>query len=360
MKNILWSFLIGGILIGGVVSSAMIQDVEFDAALSRGFEAEMTVYNTQEDYRPFDTLTREQGAKMFAVFAMKNLCIVPDESIVCEFSDASLADPTLLPFLTTACQLGLFQGFEGKFMPQQPLTKAQALTVLSRAIDGKQDETQNPRWSIYFEKARQHGLTKETDVRNLDKPLSRYESLLIQYRAKADDCGGVGYSDDLLKALSELFGEDVVPMTETWSSSTGDDSSDEMEDEEELTCSNTCSSTWFVVTTADKDGTHPAQQGSSVGYVIDGVQWALLTLQRGQTYTFDVDVDALHAFYISTDPVGIGDGIYVDGVSNNMVVSGSLTRTVSADAPDLLYYQCVNHPSMWRQIEIVDSCECES
>jgi len=150
----------------------------------------MTQYDNQNDYRPFDTLTREQGAKMLSVFAMKNLCIAPDESIVCKFTDMEEADPSLQAFLTTSCQLGLFQGFQGKFMPQEPLTKAQALTVLSRAIDGKQDETQNPRWSIYFEKARQHGLTKETNVWNLDKNISRYEALLIQYRAKAEDCSG--------------------------------------------------------------------------------------------------------------------------------------------------------------------------
>ncbi len=367
MKNILWWVLIGLLVLGGIVSAAAITDVEFDSAIQRWFENEMTQYSNQNDYRPFDTLTREQGAKMFSVFAMKNLCIVPDTTLVCDFKDINDADPTLKTFLTTSCQLGLFQGFEGKFMPQAPLTKAQALTVLSRAMDGKQDETQNPRRSIYFEKARQHNLTKETDVRNLDKKISRYEALLIQYRARADNCGGQGYSEDLLQALSELFGNDVVPQPsdDTGSISTGDmmlSGGMELSGETnvEITCSNTCSDHEFAVSVAAKDETHPVQSGSSMWYVIDGIQWEKLTLQRGETYTFNINTPEIHQFYITTDPVGVGDGEYSDGVENNMTTSWTLTWTIADDAPDLLYYECGNHPSMGRQVEIVDSCDCGS
>ncbi len=355
MKYQLWLLIIS---FGSIfwLAHAQLQDAEFDAAIQWWFEAEMTQYDNQEDYRPFDTLTREQGAKMFSVFAMKNLCIAPDPSLECEFTDIESADPTLRSFITTSCELGLFQWAKGKFMPKEPLTKAQAITVLSRAIDGKQDESQNPRWSIYFEKARQHGITKETNVWNLDFALSRYEALLIQYRAKTDDCGGGGYSDDLLKALSELFGENENNS----SPDSGDNMSTDEEMSEDISCSDDCSGTTFTVSVATKDESHPDQNGSSMGYVIDGVQGEELTLQRGETYIFNIDIDVLHPFYISTDSVGWWNGMYADGIVGNMTTDWMLKRTVSYDAPDLLYYECWNHPSMWWKIHIVDSCSCET
>ncbi|USN55790.1 MAG: hypothetical protein H6765_04310 [Candidatus Peribacteria bacterium] len=115
-------------------------------------------------------------------------------------------------------------------MPKAPLTKAQALTVLVRAMDGKKDESGTPRWKNYFNYAQDNRLTKETDVYAVDKPLSRYESLLMQYRAKSDDCtdNTVGYSVELLDILQELFGDsgtptvDLEPTDDTPQVGTGD------------------------------------------------------------------------------------------------------------------------------------------
>lgn len=329
--------------------SAVIQDAEFESALQWWYEMQMTQYSWADAYRPFDLLTREQGAKMLATFAMKNLCIVPDESLVCEFSDLESADTSLQPFLITACQLGLFQWFGGKFLPHEPLTKAQALTVLSRAIDGKQDETQTPRWSIYFEKARQHGMTKETDVWKLDNPITRYETLLIQYRARANEqCGKWWYSDGLLKALSELFGEDIntQPVSDEviWTGTPL------------ATCSDDCSAPTIHLTVAPKDATHPVQQWSSMAYVVEWNQGAPITVRRGWNYTFIIDAPEIHPRYITTDPIWLGFGSFSTGVHGNFTSSGLVTRTVPMDAPNTLYYQCGNHPSMWGEIQIVDRC----
>lgn len=69
----------------------------------------MTKYSTAEGFRPFDTLTREQLSKMMSVFAAKEMCILPDTSLTCEFGDVP-ADPTLADSVKTACQQGLLKG----------------------------------------------------------------------------------------------------------------------------------------------------------------------------------------------------------------------------------------------------------
>jgi PGF-pre-PGF domain-containing protein len=102
--------------------------------------------------------------------------------------------------------------------------------------------------------------------------------------------------------------------------------------------------------------------GSSY-YNLDGYEQPAITLVRGETYTFDVDASG-HPFHISTDPNG-GDfsGIYTDGVTvtnpsdanPNAAETGTLTFTVSNNAPDTLYYQCGNHSGMGATITIIDA-----
>lgn len=114
----------------------------------------------------------------------------------------------------------------------------------------------------------------------------------------------------------------------------------------------------FTVTTAQKTDDHPHfGQGFSVGYVIDGDQGKEITLDRGETYTFQMDdVPTIHPFYITTSEVGQGEGDYSDGVENNGATGNeTLTFTPPSSAPDTLYYNCVNHAYMGGRIIITSS-----
>jgi hypothetical protein len=101
----------------------------------------------------------------------------------CEFTDLKDADPSLRNSILTSCLLHLFNGKQNKFMPLQHITKAEALAVLVRAIDKAQDETAQPRYSNYHKKALELGLTKQTDIKQLEQAVSRYEIALLLYRA---------------------------------------------------------------------------------------------------------------------------------------------------------------------------------
>jgi len=87
-----------------------------------------------------------------------------------------------------------------------------------------------------------------------------------------------------------------------------------------------------------------------------------ITVIRGQTYKFDNTTGGSHPFRIQTGPaIGGGNTQYNDGVTNNDAsgVPGNalLTWSVPLDAPDLLYYQCVNHTGMTGKIHVVDQSE---
>ncbi len=86
--------------------------------------------------------------------------------------------------------------------------------------------------------------------------------------------------------------------------------------------------------------------GNNIDYTINGQPDPGLSLQRGVTYVFQLGSLPFHPFYIKSTS-GLGSaGAYNTGVVNNGATSGNITFTVPADAPNTLFYQCGNHPSM--------------
>ena len=84
----------------------------------------------------------------------------------------------------------------------------------------------------------------------------------------------------------------------------------------------------------------------------------ILTLYRGNTYKFIVDAQG-HPFWIMTEPYkdklssdGSSTTVYSSGVTNNGADQGTVIFTVPTDAPDILYYQCSNHDTMYGMLQI--------
>lgn len=174
------------------VSAAGLNDPEFDAALAWGYETGLTSYNTESAFMPMNTLTREQAAKFLSQFASEVLGLEVDNTVNCTFSDAAAMDTTLVPYVAKACGQGLLKGSNGKFMPTASMTKAQFITALVRGLNGDvMDETTSPWYLNYCTWAQENGITKETNCSALDRPITRYEALLMLYRGSAAGEGEV-------------------------------------------------------------------------------------------------------------------------------------------------------------------------
>ena len=65
-----------------------------------------------------------------------------------------------------------------------------------------------------------------------------------------------------------------------------------------------------------------------------------ITVVRGTTYTFAVNVASVHPFQISSD---MSATPYDNGVVNNNITQGTITFAVPTNAPDTLYYVCTIH-----------------
>ncbi|HEX5221605.1 MAG TPA: Ig-like domain-containing protein [Verrucomicrobiae bacterium] len=93
----------------------------------------------------------------------------------------------------------------------------------------------------------------------------------------------------------------------------------------------------------------------NTSYVINGVSDPILTLQRGVTYTFNINATG-HPFYIKTVANSTGTGNqYTTGVSGNGSSPGTVTFTVPASAPNTLYYHCSLHSGMGGTLNIVNA-----
>lgn len=71
------------------------------------------------------------------------------------------------------------------FYPKAPLTKAQFVTTVVRAVGGSVlDETVSPWWANYHSYALAQGWISESDPYSLDAPVSRRDAATIIYRAR--------------------------------------------------------------------------------------------------------------------------------------------------------------------------------
>ena len=165
----------------------------------------LTRFSDSEDFMPGASLTREQGAKFLVEFANSSLsgCMVATPSTMCDFSDLDMADPTLAPYITQACEAGLMRGSNGMFMPKSTMSRAQFFTVLIRALEGDKNENVDPRWDEYFSSAASRGITTETDTYAQGRSLNRYQAALMLYRSR-NACNAS--TDDLTDLLGQLLG----------------------------------------------------------------------------------------------------------------------------------------------------------
>ncbi|PQJ34941.1 hypothetical protein BSZ35_10335 [Salinibacter sp. 10B] len=120
----------------------------------------------------------------------------------------------------------------------------------------------------------------------------------------------------------------------------------------------------YTVTVQEIDSSYPYSEQNNVGvaYAIDGEVGAVITLERGKTYAFELESsvdsgpnDLPHPFYVGTSAEGGGGDEYNDGVENAQATTGTVTFSVPSDAPDQLFYQCGNHVYMGGEMGIEDS-----
>ena len=213
----------------GFGNASMLSDPELGMAVTWMHENGLTKYDNVNDYNPMGLVTRDQFAHQSAAYAVSNLCMEPDATMACSFSDIDDGDASLKKSVIAACQLGLVKGSNGMYKPNDNVTKAAVLTVMDRAISAAAgvepaSEDMTPWWKGHFEAMYDLGITKETDVYAVDKFITRYEVALMLYRARYDECTDKPDFTDILNDILDVEDEDA-----------DEDMDEDMDEEEEET-----------------------------------------------------------------------------------------------------------------------------
>ena len=138
MKKFLSFLVIGTFCMVATVCAALIDD-----AISWAYNQGLTKYRTSANFYPHNVLRRDEAAKFYVNFAefLGKTTYTVEASACNSFTDLHKAHNDLLPYITASCRMGIFKGDNGKFLPTNSLTNAQAVTVLMRIIDGNQSES---------------------------------------------------------------------------------------------------------------------------------------------------------------------------------------------------------------------------
>lgn len=183
----------------------------------------LTMFATEDTFMGASSLRRDEAAAFFARFARDVLGMEVDtEAQGCDFSDLAEAHQDLLGEVTAACQLGLFKGSEGKFMPRASFTNEQALAVLVRLIDGDKEEVAGNWAANYYAFAKEAGLTV-----SLHADMQEHLSLAISRADVAKLIEAAAYMK-----IDGVDGESKASMEGTEEDGTSDEATEEVVEEE--------------------------------------------------------------------------------------------------------------------------------
>ena len=176
----------------------------------------LTNFKTINEYRPFEILNREQAAKILYNFweVFKFMQTTHNTAADCTFKDAADIDSSLTTYVEQVCTIGIMNWSNGYFNPKWTINKSQFIAAIIRLFEGKKlDETTNPRWKAYFEKAQELGMIGPADAVTFENPITRYEVALFLYRFK------VKYQ--ILQNMNNNTIQNQIVSTVPWSIKTG-------------------------------------------------------------------------------------------------------------------------------------------
>ncbi|MFA6255883.1 MAG: hypothetical protein WC606_01745 [Candidatus Absconditabacterales bacterium] len=290
-------------------------DSKLDQAITWMNTNGLTKFTNAQDFMATKTLRRDEASKFFVQYATEILGLTPDTSKAsCNFNDLGKARPDLKDLVKEACQLGLFQGANGKFMPTQSLTNAQAITVLIRMIDGKKDETQGHFAQKYFEKAQELGLMNGLTLNstaNFDKLATRGEVGILLFNASnlgstgainTSSDGGITLSDVGTKITSSIH---LTKGLHKFKLSYNGESN-------------------FAVTLLDSEGNYIALLANEIGDTESSIG---VKIEKEGDYSFNVTADGSWTIVVdySTPRVTVIQNT-IDGVGSNIIGPFNLTK----------------------------------
>ncbi len=184
----------------------------FPTVLEWMFSNGLTRYDQVDQFRPYDSITRGEAAKFVNSYAQ--LIWAVKNYNQCAFSDIEWYDYTLVPHILEACQYGLLKGSQWRFMPNNGITEAQAITVVMRTLSWFMDETKDLRRRSYAEAGRTLGILGNENMQQLDSVQITRQKLGTRFYKAAQlsqaQMKQIDWDAEVRALLKETFGSDYA------------------------------------------------------------------------------------------------------------------------------------------------------
>ena len=159
---------------------------ELKIAISRLSARWFTNAKNADEFKFSNWITRAEASKFFVMYANlfhKNKIVNDDTK--CKFSDLGNAPSDLRSYVINACRYGLLSWKNWKFMPNDKLTNAQAVTVFMRMYGWKKDESWKHFADKYFVDAYKLWLIDWMIMwkqKNYEEGATRWDMAILLYR----------------------------------------------------------------------------------------------------------------------------------------------------------------------------------
>ncbi len=148
----------------------------------------LTRYSTVETFGFSRTISRQEAAAILARSGEKlfklQYASYPDNCNIA-YTDESLFDLSLKNDVYSACAFGMMYGNNGKFSPLSTLTRAEALAIIMRVLDGwKKEEPKTDMWLVpYADRAQELWIFSFANFKGFNEAISRGELIEWLYKA---------------------------------------------------------------------------------------------------------------------------------------------------------------------------------
>lgn len=162
------------------IGKGITDDPEFKTALFWMYQAGMTQYPDPANYNPYDALTREQSAKLLAIYNNK-FDTHTTTWTTCALTD--IASSLMKDAINAVCVAGIMRGDGKTFRPTATITKVEFMAAMLNMI-GESPIVNNTttRQTATYNKALTLELVSNADLATFDRILTRYEAALLLYK----------------------------------------------------------------------------------------------------------------------------------------------------------------------------------
>lgn len=154
------------------VGAGIVDTPRFTNALLWMYNNSMTLYRNASDYDPFNTMTKEQSAKVLSIYYDTFIDEKPTP-ITCIYKD--IGNSTLKAYIENVCKYKIFPNTD-TFKPSENILKSEFVKALLVMVG---DITNESTTEQVIEEALDSELITASDLSTFNKPITRYEVAMM-------------------------------------------------------------------------------------------------------------------------------------------------------------------------------------